>query len=48
MKRMLLWFSLLAVLALATGCATTTDHEGSSLPWSSPAGWENQTIGVPL
>ena len=47
MKRMILWISLLSVLAVAAGCAATSEQNGS-LPWSAPASWENQTIGVPL
>ncbi len=38
---------LLAVLLLA-GCVKMGGGSSSNLPWSQPAEWENQTLGIPL
>jgi predicted small secreted protein len=47
MRRLLLWIGVLAALLLVSGCVSTTDGNGN-LPWSAPASWEDQTLGVPL
>jgi hypothetical protein len=47
MKRLLLWIGVLAALLLVTGCVSTMDGN-NNLPWSTPAGWEDQTLGIPL
>jgi hypothetical protein len=47
MKRLLLWIGVLATLLLVTGCVSSTDGN-SNLPWSAPASWEDQTLGIPL
>ena len=37
----------LAVVLLG-GCVSVGDNNSNDLPWTAPAGWENQTLGVPL
>lgn len=41
----------LFLLLLVCGCRSILREEegegGDGLPWNSPAGWENQVIGVP-
>ena len=43
---------LSAVLVMATlllaGCVKMGGGSSSNLPWSQPAEWENQTLGIPL
>lgn len=44
--RMAGWLTLLAMAALLSGCAHTSEPENaSSRPWNSPKGWES---GLPL
>ncbi len=38
---------LLGALFLA-GCVSVGDNNSGDLPWTEPAGWENQTLGVPM
>ena len=47
MKRVLLWIGVVAVLLAVSGCVSTNDQSGN-LPWSAPANWENQTLGIPF
>lgn len=37
-------FSLILSLFLISGCGTTEESGGSSLPWSQPEPWEKQTL----
>lgn len=39
--------TLMAAFAFA-GCVKMSGGSSSNLPWSQPADWENQTLGVPL
>lgn len=44
-SRLCLAATLVALVALIFGC-TTVDKRESSIPWSRPAGWENQIPGM--
>lgn len=37
---------LVALGSLVTGCVSTNQAGGSSIPWSNPASWENQVPGM--
>ena len=40
---------LIALLAVVmAGCVKMGGGSSSRLPWSQPADWENQTLGIPL
>ncbi len=40
---------LIALMAFAMlGCVKMGGGSSSNLPWSQPAEWENQTLGIPL
>ncbi|MBQ7652389.1 MAG: hypothetical protein IJS15_15625 [Victivallales bacterium] len=43
-------FAILMVLVAFAfaGCVKMGGGSSSSLPWSQPADWENQSLGVPL
>lgn len=35
------------MVAAATGCVSVGKNDASELPWSAPASWEGQTLGIP-
>ncbi len=42
--------TLLCLLSATSGCRTssqTEDSEKGNLPWSTPAQWEERSLGVP-
>ncbi len=48
MRTRYLWLGILAVLLLfCAGCVSVGENNNENLPWSQPAGWEDQMLGVP-
>jgi hypothetical protein len=41
------WLLPPSALLLVSGCVNATEGNGN-LPWSAPASWEDQTLGIPL
>ncbi len=37
-----------ACCLFASGCASVGENNSGDLPWSAPAAWENQSLGVPI
>ena len=47
-KWMTMLFVLAALLLCLAGCVSVGENNNQNLPWSQPAGWEDQMIGVPI
>ena len=46
--RIILTLMALTIAVLLSSCVSVGDNNSNDLPWSSPAGWEHSTLGVPM
>lgn len=48
MSKMIRLCVLVGLLLVLSGCVSVGENNNQNLPWSQPAGWEDQMIGVPI
>ena len=46
--RVIVALMALSIALLLTSCVSVGDNNSNDLPWSAPAGWEHNTLGVPM
>ena len=47
MRRMIVWMLALMLGLLMASCITQPSETTGDLPWNTPPGWANRTLGLP-